>query len=992
VAWSHENCEDKKATRIETRGKEKQKRENGEKERKNPKKREGSISRHKEPKEKEIKCFYANTRSIISMGKRTELELYVEEEEPDIIGLTETWAKEEMEDCEMEIDGYVMFRRDRENQKSTGHGAGGVLLYVKSDIIAVERQDLMKDKGEENVWCEIQSGGKKLLIGVCYRPPVLEEETEKGLYEVIKRASRESTVIMGDFNYHIDWEESEGEKIQDRKFLELVNDTFLQQKVTEITREGSKYILDLVLTNEENMVESIKVGEKFNKSDHNIIRWRMALGNQKDREEKQERYKFFGADYDVVRSRLKEKELENKVKGLGVNESWETLARCLKEVVEETIPRVRNMVKRRPWVTREVQKRRRRKQKAWKKYNRIKEGRDLDDQSMQSQIDILHEKYVKKRNESNTTNKKAVQDYERKLAENVKKDSKSFYKYVRSRQKRRDRVGPIKNDKGVLIMEDEQTAEELNRYFGTVFSKEHELNIPEARKMFHGEEEQRLRTVTFTKEKVTEELEKLRTDKSPGTDAMHPKFLKEVREELGGILSNIMEQSMKTGEIPQEWRDALIVPIFKKGNRNEASNYRPVSLTSIVCKVMERIIKDQMMEHYEKCRVILSSQHGFTKGRSCLTNLLDFFEEMYKKMDEGKAVDIIYLDFAKAFDKVPHKRLGKKLEASGIGGNLLKWLENWLRDRRQKVGIRGKYSKWRRVESGVPQGSVLGPLLFVVFINDIDSEIVSKISKFADDTKMGRGVDTEEEADVLRKDIEGLHRWAEKWQMKFNKEKCSVMHMGKDNKRFQYEMGGIVLRTTEEERDLGVIVNSSAKPSRQCAEAAGKANKVLGMIKRTIISREKEIMLELYKTLVRPHLEYCVQVWCPYLRQDVEKLEKVQRRATKMIRGFGNLEYEERLRRCKLTTLEQRRKRGDLIETFKIVTGRDKIPEQRLFDFSVDKRTRGHRYKIAKKANGSIMQRFFSARVVNNWNKLDEGIINADSVMAFKKRLNEIGY
>src|ERR1043165_6777004 len=178
-----------------------------------------------------------------------------------------------------------------------------------------------------------------------------------------------------------------------------------------------------------------------------------------------------------------------------------------------------------------------------------------------------------------------------------------------------------------------------------------------------------------------------------------------------------------------------------------------------------------------------------------------------------------------------------------------------------------------------------------------NSVIVSKISKFADDTKMGRWVDTEEEADVLRRDIEGLHRWAEEWQMMFNTEKCSVAHMGKTNNKFQYEMGGIGLRESEEERDLGVIVNNSTKPSRQCAEAAKKSNKVLGMIKRTIVSREKEIMLELYKTLFRPNLEYCVHVWCLYLRQDVETLEKVQRRATKMIKGFGNLEALDHFKR-----------------------------------------------------------------------------------------------
>src|ERR1043165_1873829 len=157
-------------------------------------------------------------------------------------------------------------------------------------------------------------------------------------------------------------------------------------------------------------------------------------------------------------------------------------------------------------------------------------------------------------------------------------------------------------------------------------------------------------------------------------------------------------------------------------------------------------------------------------------------------------------------------------------------------------------------------GICSGPLLFVIFINDIDGGIKSKISKFADDTKMGGGVDTEEKAEVLRRDIEGLHRWAEEWKMMFNTEKCSVMHMGRNNKKLQYGMGGIILRETEEERDLGVIVNNNTKPSRQCAEAAKKANKVLGMIKRTIISREKETVLELYKALVRPNLEYCVHV------------------------------------------------------------------------------------------------------------------------------------
>src|SRR6218665_2808252 len=186
-----------------------------------------------------------------------------------------------------------------------------------------------------------------------------------------------------------------------------------------------------------------------------------------------------------------------------------------------------------------------------------------------------------------------------------------------------------------------------------------------------------------------------------------------------------------------------------------------------------------------------------------------------------------------------------------------------------------------------------------------------------------------------------MFRWSQDWQMLFNLEKCSVMHMGKRNQELSYEMGGKVLKVSEEERDLGVIMHRSAKPSRQCAEASKKANSTLGMIRRTIVTRDKDTILRLYKSLVSPQLEYCIQVWSPYLKQDMEKLEKVQRRATKMIQGCKYLSYEERLIRCGLTTLEKRRTRGDLIEAYNIITGKESMQSERFFELAPSKVTRG---------------------------------------------------
>src|SRR6218665_1606803 len=202
------------------------------------------------------------------------------------------------------------------------------------------------------------------------------------------------------------------------------------------------------------------------------------------------------------------------------------------------------------------------------------------------------------------------------------------------------------------------------------------------------------------------------------------------------------------------------------------------------------------------------SQHEFMKGRSCLTNLLDFFEEVYDELDTNNQVDLVYLDFAKAFDKVPHKRLIRKMQACGIRGSVLQWIIKWLKNRRQRVRIRGKDSKWINITSGVPQGSVLGPLLFVIYINDIDGGIVSKISKFADDTKLCARVNNEEDANALRGDLDKLHKWSRDWNMPFNMDKCAVMHVGRSNCRFEFEMDNRRIRQTEEEKDLGVYSNT----------------------------------------------------------------------------------------------------------------------------------------------------------------------------------------
>jgi hypothetical protein len=310
-----------------------------------------------------------------------------------------------------------------------------------------------------------------------------------------------------------------------------------------------------------------------------------------------------------------------------------------------------------------------------------------------------------------------------------------------------------------------------------------------------------------------------------------------------------MRQSLEEGLVPEDWRTANVTPVFKKGAKTDPGNYRPVSLTSVSCRLMESIVKDDIVAHLEKYKLIRTSQHGFMRGKLCTSNLLSFFEDVTREADKGESIDIIYLDFAKAFDKVPTARLMKKLKAHGVSGYLLKWIAAWLTNRRQRVVLNGKQSSWEAVLSGVPQGSVLGPLLFIIFINDLDQEagLAVWLCKFADDTKMVKVIRSESDRQELQNALDRLVVWARKWGKAFNISKCKVMHIGRANKHFPYTMAGKVLTVTNEERDLGVVVSDKLKPAAQCAQAARTAQAVLGQIARAFQYRTRTTFIQLYK-------------------------------------------------------------------------------------------------------------------------------------------------
>ena len=768
--------------------------------------------------------------------------------------------------------------------------------------------------------------------------------------------------------------------------LDVVNDCFLYQHVKEDTRFRNEQSsnLDLAFTKEERDVRNIEIKPPLGGSDHAIV-----IGDfvtqWKSRVVQKPRRLYHKGNYTKINEELELVDWGMKFENKTVQEVWDIFKDILNALIDKYIPMSTPKDYNDPWMNPSLMRYWKNKYHAWKRYSETKS---------------YHRNQVYKR-KADLFKKKARQAkrlYEKRLAKGVRHNRRAFFRYVNSKLTVRPEITEMKNEDGRLIDNDEGITSIMVKYFSSVHTAPSNDEMPEMSPMYESE----IRNMEIKKEDIQSRLEKLKVNKSCGPDNINPFVLQKTASTVSVPLEKIFKISLSNGICPSDWRSANVTPIHKKGDRTEPGNYRPVSLTSQVCKVLESMVRKHILEHLAANNILSDKQHGFREGRSCLTNLLEIMETWTEILDEDDGIDVAYLDFRKAFDLVSHKHLLYKMSKYGITDQTLNWVTAFLNDRTQRVVIRGTASEPCNVTSGVPQGSVLGPILFLIYINDLPLGVISPLSLFADDSKIftritsaknvGRTDTNTNGNDVLQRDLNSIKEWATKWKMEFNIDKCKIMHLGRLNPGHTYTMGDTELTETTEEKDLGVLVDNELHFDKHIKGIVNKANRMLGMIRIGFACLDKEIFLYLYPVLVRPLLEYCVQVWSPYKQKYIDLIEGVQKRATKLVPGLRKKTYDQRLKDLGLTKLVERRFRGDMIETFKILNKNVDVKTETFFPMRSERGdpelVRGK--KIFKKRSQKQQRRnFFSQRVVNPWNKLSRKEVQSTKTSSFKSRFDK---
>lgn len=546
-----------------------------------------------------------------------------------------------------------------------------------------------------------------------------------------------------------------------------------------------------------------------------------------------------------------------------------------------------------------------------------------------------------------------------------------------------------------LLYNENDKANEFNMFFSAQSNiDETNANLPNGQVHIQNT----LSEISLRETEIEDVLSILNPSKASGPDLISPRLLKEAAKILSKPLCKLFNKSLQKSVFPSQWKKAHVTPVFKNGKPNDVKNYRPISLLCIISKCMERCVYKHVYNHLRQHNALSEHQSGFTRGDSAVNQLINISNDFGKALDAGKEIRVVFCDISKAFDRVWHKGLLYKLQKSGISGSLLEWFRNYLSGRAQRVVLNGSYSDWLFITAGVPQGSILGPLLFLIFINDIVDEIQATIKLFADDTSLYIVVDNPvDAAEILNSDISKIYKWSQDWLVKFNPQKTETMIVSrKINKPIHpsLEMNGHEIESVENHKHLGVYFSCDGKWIDHCNYIIDKSYKRINILRKLKSILDRFSLEKLYLSFIRPILEYADVIWDFQNQSYIDKIENVQLDAARIVTGGTKLTSIQKLYdETRWEKLTDRRKRHKLLYFHKMVNN---SAPQYLVNLVPNRVGSRHEHNTRQTDNllnintrTSLYASYFLPSSIKLWNSLQPEIRLCNSISLFKRKLQD---
>ena len=883
-----------------------------------------------------------------------------------------------------------------------------MLLYTYRDLHITNTETLDKDS------CQLlmcTSEPSKLIICVLYRPPSAPlsdfQACLKAVHEYTEGKDDFDICFLGDFNFpNISWDPNHvsAPSPSTELFENFMNDHLFSQYILQPTRMDNT--LDLFLTNSSSLVTHVDV-RPTKVSDHNLIEIFLSYNPCQPNihvpplfePASYRRLDFNKADFDSISNRIEGVDWAGLLDANGVENFPAVFTSTLLEICQKHCPPKQLPKQQSSFKMRILSRKKRKLQK------KLDEAISNPSSSQES-IELLENRIALLHFEIRDTIVSERNFREELAVGKVKSNPKYFYSYAKRFSRQKQSISMIFDQQKNICTDPEQIANVLQNQFQSVFSNPEEVDLtaadfptPTIKKGFTDSD------LTFSEEDVVCAIDDIKADAAPGPDGIPTILLKMCKNALARPIHILWTKSFDAGEVPTFYKNSLVCPLYKKGSQAIASNYRPVSLTSHIIKIFERFIRKRLVHYLESNDLLCSQQHGFRSGHSCLTQLLHHFDDILENFLDGNDTDCIYLDYAKAFDKVDHVLLIKKLGKYGIHPKIISWIESFLSDRTQQVVVEGQLSLAALIISGVPQGTVLGPILFLLFINDITQCVTSSVIRcFADDTRIMKAISQTSDMSLLQHDLDKVIQWSIRNNMSLHEDKFEFLSHSSNQSNtlnqlpftcevFQYSTSNGLLTPVDHTRDLGVTITSELNWTAHIKAMADKARQKAAWVLSVFYTRDPTIMLTLYKSMVRSLLEYCCPLWNPQKVSDIQELEKVQRAFTARIAGVKHLDYWERLKELSIMSLQRRRERYILLHMWKILNGA--VSNDLKIRFVSRPRT-GFKAAVPPLRSGatnrhqSLYDSSFAVSGPRLWNCLPSHITTLNEFDSFKRQLTNL--